>query len=70
MSSQKVTVVKGADGKYTATCENAVGMDILSTAISSDQTLTGWYGFAQKAMFFGGGMMIQEYRRSGRLNPL
>ena len=70
MASQKVTVVKGADGKSTATCEDAVLMDVLTTAVSSDQTLTGSYGFGQKVGFVALGMMIQEYRRSGSLNPL
>lgn len=70
MSSQKVTVVKGADGKYTATCENAEFADLFTTILSSDQNLTGSYGFGQKAIMLVGGMMLQEYRRSGRLNPL
>lgn len=70
MASQKVTVVKGADGKYTATCEDAEFADLFTTILSSDQTLTGSYGFGQKAIMFVGGMMTQEYRRSGRLNPL
>lgn len=70
MSSQKVTVVKNADGKYVATCEDAEFADLFTTLFSSDQTLTGSYGFGQKAFLFGCGMAIQEYRRSGSLNPL
>lgn len=70
MASQKVTVTKNAEGKSVAVCENAVVADIFTTAISSDQMVTGAYGFVQKAGLVAGGMVLQEYRRSGKLNPL
>lgn len=70
MASQKVTVVKNAEGVVTATREDAVFADIFTTLISSDQAVTGIMGIGQKAGLVAAGMVIQEYRRSGSLNPL
>lgn len=67
--SKKVTVVT-KDGVVTATAEEAKLMDVVTTLISSDQALTGTYAFLQKGLLVGGGMVLQEYRRSGSLNPL
>lgn len=70
MASQKVTLTKNAEGKYVAACEDAQLADIATTLISSDQAVTGTYGFLQKGLLVAGGMILQEYRRSGSLNPL
>lgn len=63
--SKKVTV-----SGDTATVVEAKLMDVVTTLISADQALTGTYGFLQKGLLVGGGMVFQEYRRSGSLNPL
>lgn len=63
--SKKVTV----SGDTPVVVEAKFG-DVFTTLISSDQAVTGTYGFLQKALLVGGGMVIQEYRRSGSLNPL
>lgn len=63
--SKKVTV----SGDNATVVEAKFG-DIFYTLISSDQALTGTYGFLQKGLLVGGGMILQEYRRSGSLNPL
>lgn len=63
--SKKVTV-----SGDNATVVEAKLMDVVTTLISSDQALTGTYGFLQKGLLVGGGMILQEYRRSGSLNPL
>lgn len=68
--SKKLTLVKAADGTHSATVADAKIADVVTTLISADQTLTGMYGFVQKAALVGGGMVLQEYRRSGSLNPL
>lgn len=70
MASQKVTVVKAADGALTATREDAVFADTFTTLFSSDQAVTGVMGFGQKAALVVAGMAIQEYRRSGSVNFL
>lgn len=70
MTSQKVTVVKAADGTLTATREDAVFGDMFTTLISSDQALTGVMGLGQKAALLVTGMAIQEYRRSGSVKFL
>lgn len=70
MASQKVTVVKAADGTLTATREDAVVADMFTTLFSSDQAVTGIMGFGQKASLVVAGMAIQEYRRSGSVNFL
>lgn len=63
--SKKVTV-----NGDTAAVTEAKLMDVVTTLISADQALTGTYGFLQKGLLVGGGMVLQEYRRSGSLNPL
>lgn len=70
MASQKVTLTKNAEGKYVAATEDAKIMDVLTTLVSADQAVTGAYGFLQKGALVAGGMVLQEYRRSGSLNPL
>ncbi len=70
MASQKVTLTKNAEGAYVAACEDAQLLDILTTMVSADQAVTGAYGFLQKGALIAGGMVLQEYRRSGSLNPL
>lgn len=72
MASKKLTLVPAATegGAATATVADATIGDIFTTAISTDQCLTGAYGVAQKIGFVIGGMAIQEYRRSGSANFL
>jgi len=67
MASKKI--VLSADGA-TATVTAAVASDILTTAISSDSTLSGTYGFAQKALLVVAGMSIQSKRKLDTFNPL
>lgn len=57
-----------ADGA-TATVADADMMDIVTTALSSNKTLTGTYGLVQKLGLVGIGMSIQNYRKAGSLNP-
>lgn len=61
-------VVLSADGA-TATVANAEAMDILTTAISTTESVTGMYGLAQKALLFVGGMSFQNNRLAGSFNP-
>lgn len=70
MASQKVVVAKNDKGEMVVTTKDAVALDILGTAVSLDSAVTGFYGLAQKAAIFAGGMMTQEWRRSGSLNFL
>lgn len=62
-------IVLAADGT-TATVSEAVIGDILTTAISTNEAVTGMYGLAQKAAFLVGGMMIQSKRKQDTFNPL
>jgi hypothetical protein len=64
--SKKVTL--SADGA-TATVAVATAADILTTAISTTESLTGVYGLAQKALLFVGGMAVQNRRVNGSFNP-
>lgn len=70
MPSQKVTVVKAADGTLSATREDAVIGDIFTTLISADQAVTGAYGLLQRGGLVLAGMAGQEFRRSGSFNFL
>lgn len=65
-ASKKVTL--SADG-LTATVADAVAMDILTTAISTNESVTGVYALAQKAALFVGGMAFQNKRVGGSINP-
>jgi len=62
-------IVLAADGT-TATVSEAVIGDILTTAISTNEAVTGMYGLVQRAAFFVGGMVVQNKRKNGSYNPL
>lgn len=62
-------VILSADNA-TATVTDAVIGDILTTAISSNEAVTGMYALVQKAAFFVGGMMVQSKRKQDTFNPL
>jgi hypothetical protein len=66
MASKKLTL--SADGA-TAAVADATISDIFSTLISSDECVTGAYGFAQKAGLVVGGMAYQNQRLGRGLNP-
>lgn len=61
-------VVIGTNGTPTAT-EATIG-DIVTTAFSSDSAVTGTYGLIQRGAFLVAGMSLQNYRKTGSLNPL
>lgn len=65
--SKKITL--SADGA-TATVAEAVVMDILTTAISTDSFVSGTYGLIQRAAFVAGGMAIQNNRLGRGWNPI
>lgn len=52
-----------------ATIAEATLSDIVTTAFSTSEALTGTYGLAQKAAIFVGGMSFESYRLRGTLNP-
>lgn len=60
--SKKITL--SADGA-TATVAAATAADILTTAVSMDSAVTGFYGLAQKAGLFVAGMAVQNNRVTG-----
>lgn len=62
-------IVLSADGA-TATVANAVVMDVLTTAISTSEAVTGTYGLIQKALLVGAGMAIQNNRLGRGWNPI
>lgn len=62
-------IVLSADGA-TATVTDAKIMDIVTTAISTSEAVTGTYGLIQKAALVVGGMAIQSNRKQGTWNPL
>lgn len=64
--SKKVTL---ASGEATATVADAEATDILSTLFSSDEALTGTYGFVQKGLLVIAGMSIQNNRKGLGWNP-
>lgn len=66
MASYKVTV--GADGAATATPANL--LDLVTTLVSTESSLTGVMGLAQKGALLAGGMMLQNYRLGRGLNFL
>lgn len=70
MASKKLTLTTNAEGVSTAAVTDATLGDIFTTAISTEQCLTGSYGVAQKVGFVLIGMAAQEYRRSGSANFL
>lgn len=61
-------IVVAADG--TATATDAVFMDVITTAVSTDTALTGTLGLVQRGLFLVGGMAIQNKRKQGSWNPL
>lgn len=65
MKSKKVVVA--ADG--TLSGADAEMMDIVTTAVSTSEAVTGSYGLIQKALFFGAGMAVQNKRIAGNWNP-
>jgi hypothetical protein len=67
-TSQKLTVVDTA-GVITVNKADATIGDIFTTAISTTEAVTGIYGLAQRAGLLVGGMAIQEFRRTGKINP-
>lgn len=64
--SKKITL--SADGA-TATVADAEATDIISTVFSSDEALTGTYGFVQKGLLVLAGMSIQNNRKGHGWNP-
>lgn len=62
-------IVLSADGA-TATVADAVVMDVLTTAISTSEAVTGTYGLIQKALLVGAGMAIQNNRLGRGWNPI
>lgn len=62
-------IVLSADGA-SATVADAVVMDVLTTAISTSEAVTGTYGLIQKALFVGAGMAIQNNRLGRGWNPI
>lgn len=63
--SKLLTHVEGG----TPTVADAKLTDIVTTVFSSNQALTGAYGLLQRAAVFVGGMTLQNYRLTGKLNP-
>jgi len=69
--SHKIVVTPAAGSTpASATVTEAKIMDILTTAVSSTEAVTGTYGLVQKAAFVVGGMAIQSKRLRGDFNPL
>lgn len=68
MASKKVVVA--ADGTNTATVTDAVVMDILTTAISTSEAITGTYALVQKVALVGLGMAVQNNRLGRGWNPI
>jgi hypothetical protein len=66
MASKLVTL--SAD-EATASVADAKAGDIFTTVFSSNSAVTGAYGYMQKAALVVGGMAVQEYRRTGNINP-
>lgn len=66
MASKKIVVATNG----TATAEDAVFMDVITTAVSTDTALTGSLGLLQRGLFFVGGMMVQNKRKVGTWNIL
>lgn len=66
MSDKKVTLASTG----TATSEDAVVSDIVTTALSTNTFVSGTYNIVQKLMIFGAGMALQNYRRLGSWNPV
>lgn len=66
MASKKIVVA--ANG--TTTAEDAVFLDVITTAVSTDAALTGSLGLLQRGLFFVGGMMVQNKRKVGTWNIL
>jgi len=65
MASKKL--VLSADGT-TATVADAAASDIVTTALSMDSALTGFYGKAQLGLAFLGGMVTQNVRNGNGIN--
>lgn len=67
MADKKITLA--ADGS-TATVADATITDIFTTAISTNEFVSGTLGLAQKAGMVLLGMAFQNYRKVGSWNPL
>jgi len=65
MSTHVTVAVDGT----TATCRPATITDIITTSFSTDQAVTGMYGFIQKAGLVVVGMTINAKRYRNSLNP-
>lgn len=70
MSNKIVVTPAVGSTPAAAVVTDATISDIFTTAISSDSAVTGTYGLVQKALFFVGGMAVQNKRRMGSYNPL
>lgn len=64
--SKKVTLA--VDG-LTATVVDATLTDVVTTIISTNESITGIYGFVQKLGLVGIGMVVQNKRLGGGFNP-
>jgi len=69
MSIKSKKIVLAADG-LTATVADATIGDILTTAISTSEAVTGAYGLVQKGLLFVGGMAVQNNRLGRGWNPI
>lgn len=58
-----------ADGA-TATVATASVSDLVTTLASTDEAVTGMYGFVQRVGLVLGGMALQNWRITGAWNPL
>lgn len=61
-------IVLAADGS-SATVSDAKLADLVTTAFSTNEFVSGTYGLIQKGLFVGAGMALQQYRINGTLNP-
>lgn len=62
-------LVLSADGA-TATVAAATITDIFTTAISTSEAVTGFYGLAQRGLLVAAGMAVQNYRLGRGWNPI
>jgi hypothetical protein len=67
-ASRRYTVAEAVPGTITITSVPAVATDIVMTAISLTEGVSGYYGLAQRILLFVGGMMFQSRRMGGGWN--
>lgn len=64
-NSKKIIQNEAADGSVTFTSTDATIGDIFTTLVSTNESVNGFYGLAQRGLLLAGGMVGQSVLSGG-----